>query len=242
MRNENDGTTFKVQSLMIGRGVERVLGILMVIGLVIGLYAALVYAPADAVQGEVQRLMYLHVPLILVSYLAFFVVFVTSILYLWRRQQQHDAIAHSSAEIGVLFTALAIAIGSIWGRPTWGAWWTWDARLTTTAILLLMFLGYLMLRTLVEDPSRGATFCAVLGIIGFLDIPIIHMSVVWWRTLHQPASMLRPGPSTVAPDMQVALYANLAAFALLYGYLLVKRLRIEEARQELFRLQMELLG
>ncbi len=227
---------------MIGRGVERVLGILMVIGLVIGLYAALVYAPADAVQGEVQRLMYLHVPLILVSYLAFFVVFVTSILYLWRRQQQHDAIAHSSAEIGVLFTALAIAIGSIWGRPTWGAWWTWDARLTTTAILLLMFLGYLMLRTLVEDPSRGATFCAVLGIIGFLDIPIIHMSVVWWRTLHQPASMLRPGPSTVAPDMQVALYANLAAFALLYGYLLVKRLRIEEARQELFRLQMELLG
>jgi len=242
LRNENDGTTFKVQSLMIGRGVERVLGILMVIGLVIGLYAALVYAPADAVQGEVQRLMYLHVPLILVSYLAFFVVFVTSILYLWRRQQQHDAIAHSSAEIGVLFTALAIAIGSIWGRPTWGAWWTWDARLTTTAILLLMFLGYLMLRTLVEDPSRGATFCAVLGIIGFLDIPIIHMSVVWWRTLHQPASMLRPGPSTVAPDMQVALYANLAAFALLYGYLLVKRLRIEEARQELFRLQMELLG
>jgi heme exporter protein C len=242
LRNENDGTTFKVQSLVIGRRMERTLGIVTTVGLAVGLYASFLYAPADAVQGDVQRLMYLHVPLILVSYLAFFVVFVTSILYLWRRQQQHDAIAHSSAEIGVLFTALAIAIGSIWGRPTWGAWWTWDARLTTTAILLLMFLGYLMLRTLVEDPSRGATFCAVLGIIGFLDIPIIHMSVVWWRTLHQPASMLRPGPSTVAPDMQVALYANLAAFALLYGYLLVKRLRIEEARQELFRLQMELLG
>ncbi|MBZ0159783.1 cytochrome c biogenesis protein CcsA [Candidatus Methylomirabilis sp.] len=227
---------------MIGRSVERALGILTVIGLVIGLYIAFIYAPADAVQGDVQRLMYLHVPLILVSYLAFFVVFVASILYLWRRRQQHDAIAHSSAEIGVLFTALAIAVGSIWGRPTWGVWWTWDARLTTSAILLLMFLGYLMLRTLVDDPSRGARFCAVLGIIGFLDVPIIHLSVVWWRTLHQPASILRPGPSTVASDMQVALYTNLAAFVLLYGYLLVKRLQVEGARQELFRLQMELLG
>ncbi|MDD5558728.1 cytochrome c biogenesis protein CcsA [Candidatus Methylomirabilis sp.] len=227
---------------MIGRSCERALGIVTVIGLVIGLYIAFVYAPADAVQGDVQRLMYLHVPLILVSYLAFFVVFIASILYLWRRRLQHDAIAHSSAEIGVLFTALTIAVGSIWGRPTWGAWWTWDARLTTTAILLLMFLGYLMLRALVDDPSRGATFCAVLGIIGFLDVPIIHMSVVWWRTLHQPASILRPGPSTVAPDMQVALYTNLAAFVLLYGYLLVKRLQVEGARRELFRLQMELLG
>lgn len=227
---------------MIGRGAERTLGLLTAVGMVIGLYAGFVYAPPDAVQGEVQRLMYLHVPLILVGYLAFFVVFVASILYLWRREPQHDAIAHSSAEIGVLFTALAIAIGSIWGRPTWGAWWTWDARLTTTAILLLVFIGYLMLRALVDDPSRGATFCAVLGIIGFLDVPIIHLSVVWWRTLHQPASILRPGPSTVASDIQVALYTNLVAFALLYGYLLVKRLQVEAARQELFRVQMEVLG
>ncbi len=224
---------------MIGRGLERALGILAVIGLVAGLYAGFLYAPPDAVQGEVQRIMYLHVPLILVSYLAFFVVFVTSILYLARRRERHDAIAHSSAEIGVLFTALAIAAGSIWGRPTWGTWWTWDARLTTTTILLLIFIGYLMLRALVDDPSRGATFSAVLGIIGFLDVPIIHMSVVWWRTLHQPASILRPGPPTVAPDMQVALLANLVAFVLVYGYLLVKRLRLEEARWELSRLRME---
>jgi len=224
---------------MIGRGLERALGILAVIGLVTGLYGAFVYAPPDAVQGEVQRIMYLHVPLILVSYLAFFVVFVTSILYLARRCERHDAIAHSSAEIGVLFTALAIAAGSIWGRPTWGTWWTWDARLTTTTILLLLFIGYLMLRALVDDPSRGANFSAVLGIIGFLDVPIIHMSVVWWRTLHQPASVLRPGPSTVAPDMQVALYTNLAAFVLLYAYFLVKRVRLEEARWELRRLRME---
>ena len=227
---------------MIRRQIERVLGVTAAFGLLAGLYTGFIYAPADAAQGEAQRLMYLHVPLILISYLAFFVVFAASILYLWRRQRQHDAIAHSSAEIGVLFTALSIAVGSIWGRPTWGAWWTWDARLTTTAILLLVFLGYLMLRALVDDPLRGATFCAVLGILGFLDIPIIHMSVVWWRTLHQPASILRPGPSTVAMEMQVALYTNLAAFGLLYAYLLIKRLQIEGAKQELFRLQMELLG
>ena len=224
---------------MIRRGLERVLGGLAALGLLLGLYTGFLYAPPDAVQGEVQRIMYLHVPLILVSYLAFFVVFVTSILYLARRSERHDAIAHSSAEIGVLFTALAIAAGSIWGRPTWGAWWTWDARLTTTTILLLIFIGYLMLRALVDDPSRGATFSAVLGIIGFLDVPIIHMSVVWWRTLHQPASVLRPGPSTVAPDMQVALYTNLAAFLLLYAYFLVKRVRLENARWELSRLRME---
>ncbi len=224
------------------RSVERALGLLAAVGLAIGLCAGFLYAPPDAEQGEVQRIMYLHVPLILVSYLAFFVVFVASILYLARRRERHDAIAHSSAEIGVLFTALAIAAGSIWGRPTWGTWWTWDARLTSTAILLLIFVGYLMLRALVDDPSRGATVCAVLGIIGFLDIPIIHMSVVWWRTLHQPASMLRPGPPTVAPQMQVALYANLAAFALLYAYLLLKRVRLEQARWELSRLRMEVAG
>jgi heme exporter protein C len=224
---------------MPGKATERSLGVLAGFGLLAGLYTGFVYAPPDAVQGEVQRIMYLHVPLILVSYLAFFVVFVASIRYLARRRDRDDAIAHSSAEIGVLFTALAIAAGSIWGRPTWGTWWTWDARLTTTAILLLIFIGYLMLRTLVEDPSRAATSCAVLGIIGFLDVPIIHMSVVWWRTLHQPASILRPGAPTVAPDMQVALYTNLAAFVLVYGYLLSKRIRIEEARWELSRLRVE---
>ena len=227
---------------MIGRSAERVLGLLAAVGLLIGLYTGFFYAPPDAVQGEVQRIMYLHVPLILVSYLAFFVVFVMSLLYLARRSERHDAIAHSSAEIGVLFTALAIAAGSIWGRPTWGTWWTWDARLTTTTILLLIFIGYLMLRALVDDPSRGATFSAVLGIVGFLDIPIIHMSVVWWRTLHQPASVIRPGTSTVAPDMKVALYTNLVAFILLYGYFMAKRLRLEEARWELSRLRMESLG
>jgi heme exporter protein C len=217
------------------RGLDRLLGGLALLGLALGLYGAFAYAPPDAVQGEIQRLMYLHVPLILVSYLAFAVVFGASAAYLWRRAAAADALAWASAEIGVLFTALAIAAGAIWGRPTWGTWWTWDARLTTTAILLLIFLGYLMLRALVEDPARAATLAAVLALVGVLDIPIIHFSVVWWRTLHQPASLLRPGPPTVAPAMRVALLVNLGAFALLYAYLLAKRLRLEGLRATLTR-------
>src|SRR5258706_1044457 len=133
-----------------------ILGGLAVVFIAAGLYLALVHAPPDAYQGEVQRIMYLHIPSILTAYLSFFIVFVGSCLYLWKRERRDDILARSAAEIGVLFTALTIIEGSIWGRPTWGVWWTWDARLTLTAILLMIFAGYLMLRSLVEDEERGA--------------------------------------------------------------------------------------
>ena len=204
------------------------LGALALIVLAFGLYLAFFYAPPDAIQGNVQRIMYLHVPSILTAYLAFFVVFVGSFLYLVRRKAWWDWLAQSSAELGVLFTGIAIATGSIWGRPTWGVWWTWDARLTTTAILLVIYIGYLMLRAFVEDPERGARYAAVLGIIGFLDVPLIHLSVVWWRTLHQPSSMLRPEGPSIAPPMLFTLYLNIFAYTLLYFYLLKERMRLAE--------------
>lgn len=206
----------------------KVLGALAIIVLAFGLYLAFLYAPPDAIQGNVQRIMYLHVPSILTAYLAFFIVFVGSFLYLVRRRVWWDQLAHSSAELGVLFTGIAIATGSIWGRPTWGVWWTWDARLTTTAILLIIYIGYLMLRAFVEDPERGARYAAVLGIIGFLDVPLIHLSVVWWRTLHQPSSMLRPEGPSIAPPMLFALYLNIFAYVLLYFYLLKGRMHLAE--------------
>ena len=149
-------------------------------------------APPDAYQGEVQRIMYLHLPSILTAYLSYFLVFIGSGMYLWKREKKDDLLAHAAAELGVLFTALTIIEGSIWGKPTWGVWWTWDARLTLTAILLLIYAGYLMLRSSIDDEQRAASAAAILGIIGFLDIPLIHMSVYWWRTLHQPPSILRP--------------------------------------------------
>jgi heme exporter protein C len=212
------------------------LGALALMSVLLGLYWGLFRAPPDAYQGEVQRIMYLHIPSILTAYLSFFLVFVGSCLYLWKREKRDDILAYSAAEIGVLFTALTIIEGSIWGKPTWGVWWTWDARLTLTAILLLIFAGYLMLRSLTEEENRAASAAAVLGIIGFLDIPLIHMSVYWWRTLHQPPSILRPDKApwdNVHPAMLIALAINFAAFMLLYFYLLSQRVRLGELRQEI---------
>jgi heme exporter protein C len=212
------------------------LGGLALISVLLGLYWGLLHAPPDAYQGEVQRIMYLHIPSILTAYLSFFLVFVGSCLYLWKREKRDDILAYSAAEIGVLFTALTIVEGSVWGKPTWGVWWTWDARLTLTAILLLIFAGYLMLRSLTEDENRAASAAAVLGIIGFLDIPLIHMSVYWWRTLHQPPSILRPDKApwdTVHPALLTALVINFVAFVLLYFYLLSQRFRLGEIKEEI---------
>jgi heme exporter protein C len=216
-----------------GRGL---LGTLALIMIALGLYWALVQAPRDALQGDVQRIMYLHLPSILTAYLSFFLVFIGSCLYLWKREKRDDNLAHSAAELGVLFTALTIIEGSIWGKPTWGVWWTWDARLTLTAILLLIYSGYLMLRSLIDDEDRAALSAAILGIIGFLDIPLIHMSVYWWRTLHQPPSILRPDKlpwENVHPAMLTALAINFVGFLLLYFYLLSLRLRLGEVRSEI---------
>jgi heme exporter protein C len=203
--------------------VSRILGWLAALGLAAGLVMAFVVAPREITQGNVQRIMYLHVPSVLVAYLAFAVVFVASIVYLWRRDPVADRLAHASAEIGVLFTGLTIASGAIWGKPTWGTWWTWDARLTSVAILFVMYLGYLLLRGMIEDRERGARYAAVVGIIAALDIPLVHFSVYWWRTLHQPPSMLKPGPASMPEGILAALLVNVVAWALLYAYFVAKR-------------------
>lgn len=215
----------------------KILGILSLVLTAAALYGALIYAPPDAEQGEVQRIMYIHIPTILTAYLAFAVVFVASLLYLWKRDWRVDALAHSSAEIGVLFTALTIVEGSIWGKATWGTWWTWDARLTTTAILLFIYLGYLLLRALVEDRDQGAAYAAILGILGALDIPIIHFSVYWWRTLHQPPSVLRPRSPAIGGSMLLVLILSVIAFVVLYTYLLVRRAEARRLEDRLFLLR-----
>lgn len=196
--------------------------------LALGTVVALWVVPPDALQGEVQRLMYVHVPTAWLAMLAFFVVFVMSVLYLIQRDPRWDMIASSSAEIGVLFTALTLALGSLWGRPTWGVWWTWDPRLTTTAILLVIFVGYLAVRSFAEEPERRARWAAIVGIVGFIDVPIVYLSVYWWRTLHQPPST----PRTIAPEMLGVLLLNVVAFTLVYLYLMVRRYRVAEAEWE----------
>ena len=209
----------------------RTLGWLSAVALALGLVMALGVAPRESSQGNVQRIMYVHPPLAWVAYVAFAVVAVASIAYLVRRRPAADRLAHASAEVGVLFTGLAIATGSIWGKPTWGTWWTWDARLTSVAILFVMYVGYLLLRGTIEDRDRAARYCAVLGIVAALDMPLVHFSVYWWRTLHQPPSLMKPGGFSGSAAILWPLLVNLAAFTVLYAYLVAKRVRLLRAER-----------
>ena len=157
---------------------------LIAVGSVLGLAVL----PADALQGEVQRLLYVHVPIAWVMMLAFFVVFLMSILYLVQRRLKWDLLAVSAAELGVLAAVLTLILGTLWGRPTWGIWWAWDPRITTTALLVPIYTGYLVVRSMAEDPDRRARWAAVIGLIAFVQVPIVYLSVFWWRSLHQPPS------------------------------------------------------
>lgn len=187
---------------------------------------AVALSPADRSMGHTQKIMYVHVPTAWCAFLAFGIVFVYSVLYLWKNEQAHDDAALAAAEVGTALTALTLAQGSIWGRPTWGIWWTWDPRLTTTAILLLIFAGYLALRAFTEDPEKAGRWSAAVGILGFINVPIVFMSVRWWRTLHQVQST----GNAVAPVYKLGLLMNVITFTVLLVALIARR--VEAARLE----------
>lgn len=208
------------------RGAQRLFGWATLVGLAATAVLGLVVAPPDAEQGDVQRLMYVHVPAAWLAYLSFGVVFVASVAYLRTGRIRWDRVAVASAEIGVLFCSLTLLLGSLWGHPVWGTWWTWDPRLTTTVVLLLVYVGYLSLRRVADSPSRRAHWSAVIGVVGFIDVPIVHMSVVWWRSLHQEPTVIRAGAPTMDTTMLVALLVGTVAFSLAYGYLMAVRLRV----------------
>jgi len=210
----------------------RALGWLAVLALIAGLGAAFGYAPREAVQGNVQRIMYLHLPAVFTAYVAFGLVFLGSIGYLLTRRPGWDRLALAAAEPGVLFTGITIASGSIWAKPTWGTWWTWDARLTSTAVLFLVYVGYLLLRGMVDEPDRRARAAAVVGILGAANIPIVHFSVTWWRALHQPPTMLGPGSAPMPLWMWMVVVINFLAFTLVLAYFLTRRMEIARLEQE----------
>ena len=199
--------------------------------------------PLETSQGFPQKIMYLHVPSVITTYLAFFVVFVYSIAYLWKRELMFDQIAKASAEVGLVFCSLVLITGSIWGRTTWGTYWVWDARLTTTLLLFLIFMGYFLLRMSINDRDKEARLASVLGIIGFLDIPIIHKSVEWWRTLHQPSTLFKVVSGEAKPSMPPELLYPLLASTLVmlafYLYLLVLRYQTEKRTDRLNQLLAE---
>lgn len=176
-------------------------------------------SPADAMMGHLQKNMYVHVPAAWVTFAAFGVVLVASLYFLWKDDERADLLAASSAEVGSLFCGLTLVLGMLWGRPTWGVWWSWDARLTSTLVLFLIFVGYLALRSFVEDPHRRGQWSAAVGILGAINVPIVWMSVQWWRTLHQ----IQSSPRGLAPEYLRGLMLNLAAFTLLTVWFIWRR-------------------
>ena len=203
-------------------------------GLLMLLTLSLVFlwVPSDAVLGVSQRIFYLHLPLALVGFLAFGVVFVASIGYLWGRDQRWDALGHSAAEVGVLFTTLMLVTGILWARPVWGVWWTWSPQLTTSLVLWFIYAAYLMLRAYAPAGAQAARYAAVLGIIGFIDVPIVYMAGKWWRDVH-PGAVVGPLAQRGSLDtsMLLTLLVALTTFTVLFVYLLAQRYALRRQQE-----------
>jgi heme exporter protein C len=190
--------------------------------------------------GPLQRIFYFHVPSAWVGYLAFAIVFVASIAFLRTGARRWDLLAHAAAEVGVVFVTLVLITGPIWARPVWGTWWQWDARLTSAFVMWLTYVGYLFLRALAEDPRSAGRMAAIVGIVGFINVPIVHFSVYWWRTLHPKG----PTPANLAessglggPEL-LAFFVALAAFTLVAAWMLALRVRVGRLGDELIELEL----
>ena len=210
------------------RRAGMIAGIAAVVLILFGLYLGLVWAPTERMMGDSYRIMYIHFPSWVATAAGYLVAFIASIAYLKTRDQGYDYVAASAAELGLLFNATGLVTGALWGRPTWGVYWTWDPRLTTTAIMAITFGGYLVLRAFIEDPEARARVSSLVAIVGFVNVPIVYFSVRWWRTLHQVQS----SPETVDSPMVWALRTMMVAFLCLFLYLLINRYMLARIRGE----------
>jgi heme exporter protein C len=200
--------------------------------IVAGIYGGLVLAPADYQQGDAFRIIYIHAPSAWLSLLCYTAMATAAAVGLvWRIKLAH-AVAAATAPIGASFTFLALATGSLWGRPMWGTWWQWEGRLTSELILLFLYLGYLALRSAFDDLARADRASAVLAVVGVVNVPIIHFSVYWWNSLHQGATVMKIGKPAMPAAMLVPLLLCLVGFTLLYGALLCVRVRAEVLSRE----------
>lgn len=199
------------------------LGALAAAGLLFAHWMVFFYAPTEREMGVVQRIFYVHVPSAWVAFMAFGIVALCSAVYLWLRDERLDAIAVSAAELGVVFTTLVLLTGPLWGKIAWGAWWVWEPRLTLTLLLWFIYVGYFILRGSTENPERGKRFGAVLGIVGAFNIPLIHLSVQWFRSQHPQPVVMRPEGPQAAPEILQTLLVSLLAFTLLFFSLLLLR-------------------
>ena len=211
--------------------MRKALAVLTFLLMAASLYAAFIYAPTEPGMGHIQRIFYIHMGTVWVASVAFILVFVSSIMYLWKGSRKWDILAYCSAEIGVLFLTITIVTGSIWAKPVWGTWWTWDPQLTTTFILWILYIVYLVLRSSAVSDSKRAKFSAVFGILAFIDLPLVYMSVRVMRGI-SPV-VFGPGGGGIAPEMMHALLVNMAACSLLFILLLLERMDLERMSDEL---------
>ncbi|KAK3584281.1 hypothetical protein CHS0354_035362 [Potamilus streckersoni] len=185
-------------------------------------------SPPEVYMGHVQKIMYVHVPVVAIAYILFFGVFLFSLAYLWKRKERADIYAVVLTEIASLYTFITLVTGSLWGKPTWNTYWTWDAKLTITLILFLIFAGYILIRKLTDPGEQQFNICAVIGVLGFLSVPLNHLSVKWWRSIHQASTFMTP-KETVSDEYSWILYLALLTFVILTVYLFRIRLDMEVA-------------
>lgn len=186
---------------------------------------AIFFTPLEATQGPAQKILYVHAPAAWVAFMAFGLVGLTSVLYLWLKEERLDRVAESSAEVGVVFTTVVLITGPLWGKPIWGTYWTWDARLTLTLFLWFIYVAYIVLRGAIDDRAMRARYSAVLGILGALLVPFIHLSVYLFRTLHPQPILMKPSAPSLPTEMLITLLLAFASFTLLYVALLRARYR-----------------
>jgi heme exporter protein C len=209
------------------------LGLSLVL-MVAALYLVFIYVPTEKEMGIVQRIFYLMVPVGWLSILAFIIIFISSILYLRKRQSKWDILAHSSAKVGIAFTTLALITGAIWAKPVWGVWWAWEPRLTATLVLWFIYLAYLLVRSLATEEPKGATFAAVVGIIGFVDLPIIALATTLWQGIHPGPVIFQGG---LAPSMLLTLLVSITAFTALYSLILIQQVSMKNDEIEIRKLK-----
>jgi heme exporter protein C len=183
--------------------------------------------------GEVQRIFYIHVSSAWTAGTAYLLVFVSSVIFLWKHSTRADELAHSAGEVGFIFCSCVLVTGPLWAKPAWGIWWAWDARLTLTFVLWLLFVSYLMLRSYVSNPARAASLAAVVGIIGFVDVPIDYMAIRWWRTQHPQPVIAGGSGSGLDPRMFLTFMVSVGAFHCLFFYLVRERMGLARARRQL---------
>lgn len=218
--NKDDTRGYIVASLILG-------GLAFVV-MMVAVWAVFLYAPTDAIEGDAQRIFYFHMPTAMLALLSFAVVTLGGVMYLWKGDERWDWLARAAAELGAIFITLTLITGSIWGRTTWGAWWTWDARLTTTLILWFINIGYILMRGYMGRTQASARAGAVLAIIGLVDVPIIYESVNWWRTLHPQAVLPLGSSPQLPPSMLLTLGIASLAITLLFSFLMVQLYQLQK--------------